>query len=295
MTSTGSCPVGGLNAGKTAKTVSDLKKSGASGYSCVYMGGEFFGAATNMVFLNNVEGGSISGNRARTVGQHTMKLAFNKVEKVTQVRVRAYGTDASNENVVLTELTLRGPDGKAKKIKSCTASHNQGGYNCNEAFNGITTGSGDGWAYGGHEPAWAVFNLDVPSDLSSLDILSGLGRNDHRLNDFAVELHGKHLVGPNAVAVTGLKATNSVAGLSISNNRVKCSGQHTVKLAFNKMTKVKAIKLKVFGTDASNENVVLTELTVRDPNGQIQKIQGCAVPPDLAHEFGFCLWHACPE
>jgi len=230
-----------------------------------------------MVFLNKVEGGAISGNRAKTKGQHVMQIAFNKVEKVSQVRVRAFGTDASNENVVLTELILRGSDGKEKKIKSCSASTNQGGYNCKEAFNGVKKGASDGWAYGAKEPAWAIFNLDKASDLSSLDILSGLDRNDHRLNDFAIEFHGSHIAGPKAAAVKGLKATSAVAGLKIKDNRVTCKGQHLVKLAFTKMAKVKAIKLKVYGTDASNENVVLTELTVRGPDGKSQKIQGCAV------------------
>ena len=54
MSSIGSCPVGSENGGKVAKTASDLKKSGASGYSCVYMGSGGGPVVTN----NGFESGS---------------------------------------------------------------------------------------------------------------------------------------------------------------------------------------------------------------------------------------------
>ena len=67
-------------------------------------------------------------------------------------------------------------------------------YFCAEAFDGITTGAANGWAYGNSGggvtlPAWVEFTLGCTAEeVDGLTILSGVGRSDHRIDDFAVEL-----------------------------------------------------------------------------------------------------------
>ena len=34
----------------------------------------------------------------------------------------------------------------------------------------------------------AIFKLTQASDVAALDFLSGIGRNDHRINDFTIEV-----------------------------------------------------------------------------------------------------------
>ena len=85
---------------------------------------------------------------------------------------------------------------------------------CNEAFDGIATGTDNGWAYNGNTPAWAEFTLASASPVNQLDILTGVGKTDHHITDFKVELRvGGDLRAPeNAVM---LNAEASVDGAHI--------------------------------------------------------------------------------
>ena len=94
------------------------------------------------------------------------------------------------------------------KITSCSASDNQGKHPCNEAFDGVTKGSDNGWAYDGKVPAWAEFTLASASTVNQLDILTGVDRGDHHINDFKVEMRvGGTLRAPETVHVDNTKAT----------------------------------------------------------------------------------------
>ena len=148
-------------------------------------------------------------------------------------------------------MTIGGP----LTLKSCTASNNQGGYNCNTAFDGVVTGTG-GWAYSAQIPAWGAFVLESASTVSGLDILSGVDRGNHRIDDFDIELQ----VGGTYQKATNVKVTNAEA--QIDGARIKLTAQDLLKITFTPVSDVTAVKLNVYGTDASNNNLVLTELTV---------------------------------
>ena len=73
------------------------------------------------------------------------------------------------------------------QIIGCSASHNQGHYHCNEAYDGTTDERGNGWAYGAHLPAWVIYELAEKGIINSLRLISGQQRNDHRLIKFKVK------------------------------------------------------------------------------------------------------------
>merc|ERR1712073_52962 len=74
------------------------------------------------------------------------------------------------------------------KISSCTASTNQGGYNCSEAFDGVTENGDNGWAYGGGGGHWAIFELETETTINEISLLSGQKRGDHRLISFQLTI-----------------------------------------------------------------------------------------------------------
>ena len=73
-------------------------------------------------------------------------------------------------------------------ISSCKASNNQRNFDCQEAFDGVVTRNDNGWAYSGQVPASGEFFLTEPSTVNGLQILSGVGRSDHRIDDFEISL-----------------------------------------------------------------------------------------------------------
>ena len=88
-------------------------------------------------------------------------------------------------------------------ITSCTASNNQNTLPCTLAFDGITTGT-IGWAYSGFAPSWANFVLSEPSTVSGINILSGVGRGNHRWTDFKISLK----VGNRYIEPTNIRVAN---------------------------------------------------------------------------------------
>ena len=77
------------------------------------------------------------------------------------------------------------------EISGCSASNNQEDYNCKEAFDGITNGLLNGWAYNAKSPAWVVFDLKKKSPINSLALMNGRQRNDHRLINFKISMKVK--------------------------------------------------------------------------------------------------------
>ena len=63
---------------------------------------------------------------------------------------------------------------------SCQSTTVQGGYDCQEAFDGVVTGSDNGWAFNGVTPTTGTFTLASAATVSEIRLLSGVDRNDHR-------------------------------------------------------------------------------------------------------------------
>ena len=147
------------------------------------------------------------------------------------------------------------------KITRCSASNNQGGYNCNSAYDGVLTSTG-GWAYSAQIPAWAIFNLgwylDFQHTVAGLDLLSGVQRGNHRLKKFKITLKSSD----NFIEPSNMKVPNA-AGASISGATIEMQNcQDLLQVTFDPVAKVTAVRIDVYSTDASNNNVVLTEITV---------------------------------
>jgi len=143
-------------------------------------------------------------------------------------------------------------------IVSCLSSRNQESFHCRQAYDGITTGTTNGWAYSMVVPAWADFYFKETSDVYALSILSGVDRNDHQIKDFAIQC----LVGSTWLAVTNVKLTSGQAA-TITGNRVRMTAGHQdVVVSFDTVQNCNGVKLRVYDTNASNDNLVLTELTV---------------------------------
>ena len=57
---------------------------------------------------------AIPGNRIQAGGQPTLEISFAAMNGVSAVKIYVYDTDAPNNNVVLTEVTvLRGAPGRS--------------------------------------------------------------------------------------------------------------------------------------------------------------------------------------
>ena len=52
----------------------------------------------------------------------------------------------------------------------------------------------------------------------------------------------------------------NVAKSQINENKVETNGEMNIRIAFETMSKVSAIKVHAFGSDASNENSVVNEI-----------------------------------
>ena len=148
------------------------------------------------------------------------------------------------------------------KIKSCTASFEQGGFACKEAFNGITNDDGDGWAIapGGHQgkiPAWAEFELDQKSEINSLTLMSD-HHGSHRLITFKITLNVQgEWITPNALSIK--ESPDAPIG-SAGTIYLTPPGLPVLTLNFDVVSNVQSIRIDVFETDASNQNLVLREI-----------------------------------
>jgi hypothetical protein len=143
------------------------------------------------------------------------------------------------------------------EFSGCTASVNQNHYNCIEAIDGITNEVGNGWAYGGDSPAWAIFIIPEKTIMNTLVLMSGQGRNDHRLIVFRVTL----TVDGQWINLTGLRVREDpLAQIGDDGTVTLAHAWHILQLEFNTVSSVQSIRLEVTKTDASNNNVVLNEI-----------------------------------
>ena len=147
------------------------------------------------------------------------------------------------------------------EIVSCTESQSQNNYPCEEAFDGILDGDGNGWAYEAAisvSPAWVIFELDKKTKLTSLKLLSGIGGNDHRLITFKATMKvNEKWVVPSALTVE----EDSEDLIGNDGTITLNSGIHVVTLGFNPIANVMSIRLEVTKTDnASKNNLRLTEI-----------------------------------
>ena len=176
------------------------------------------------------------------LGQGVRTVAFIKMDQDIYQHSRSL-SGARAQAAAPNQITFTG----------CTASHEQGGYVCTEAFDGEISYT-NGWAYNGRLPAWIELTSGSPSSVSAMTIYSG-GLWTHHVNDFDIEVQ----VGLSFQPVSGLAFSNSVAGGTIVGNRVTCSGQDEVNLTFNAVDSVTAIKINVYGSDTPG-NAILSEL-----------------------------------
>ena len=140
---------------------------------------------------------------------------------------------------------------------SCTASNNQGGYSCEEAFDGSVQSSGNGWAYSAQSPAWAVFELSEKTKITSLRLISGIDRNDHRLITFKISMKvNDQWVVPGDLRVK----EDSEATIADDGTITLSTGIYVASLSFNPISNVKSVRIDVTKTDAGNNNLVLTEI-----------------------------------
>ena len=101
--------------------------------------------------------------------------------------------------------------------------------------------------------------LEEPSSVSGLSILSGVSRSDHHIKDFAIQCK----VGQNFVDVTNLRLSSGQQATITGNRIAMTAGHEDVKVDFDPVDNCVGVKIKVYSTDADNNNLVLTELIVR--------------------------------
>ena len=68
----------------------------------------------------------------------------------------------------------------------CNASHNQFNNDCTEAIDGLTEEFANGWSYFPESTAWAIFDLENETTMSSLGLLCNPGQDTHRLVIFKI-------------------------------------------------------------------------------------------------------------
>ena len=135
------------------------------------------------------------------------------------------------------------------KILRCEAANHRNNWECELAIDGdITTLLSDmyplGWAFD-YFPTNAIFYLEGPVSVNTIIIKTGLLLKDHHVNDFAIDMLVNDEFKP--VAITGV---NVLSG-KIAENKVQTNGEMNIQVAFNIMHQVSAVKIHVYGSDAS--------------------------------------------
>jgi hypothetical protein len=93
--------------------------------------------------------------------------------------------------------------------------------------------------------------------MNTLVLMSGQGRNDHRLIVFRVTL----TVDGQLINLTGLRVREDpLAQIGDDGTVTLAHAWHILQLEFNTVSSVQSIRLEVTKTDASNNNVVLNEI-----------------------------------
>lgn len=144
----------------------------------------------------------------------------------------------------------------------CEASRNQGDYNCMEATDGIREGTGNGWAYNGYVPSWAVFKFTEGHEIDRVEILNGVGRPDHKLVSFKVELRTEQMSDWQKIEGLIVKDDSSAQVDAAGGKITLSTAREELILNFPAVKGVTEIKLTVYETNASNNNAVVTEIRV---------------------------------
>ena len=140
-------------------------------------------------------------------------------------------------------------------------------YWCDEAYDGIINQSNNGWSYipphsTGDSPAWAIFELEKATPITSLAILSGQkfnndNGNGHTLMIFKVTFKvGEKWVVPNDLAIEEVPTAQIAIDGTITLN----SPNEVLNLVFFPVRNVQAIRLDVTKTNSNNNDLVISEI-----------------------------------
>ena len=140
-------------------------------------------------------------------------------------------------------------------------------YWCDEAYDGIINQSNNGWSYNpphstGDSPAWAIFELEKATPITSLAILSGQkfnndNGNGHTLMIFKVTFKvGEKWVIPNDLAIEEVPTAQIAIDGTITLN----SPNEVLNLVFFPVRNVQAIRLDVTKTNSNNNDLVISEI-----------------------------------
>lgn len=168
-------------------------------------------------------------------------------------------------------------------IASCTSSHGQN--TCNQAFDGITTGTSNGWKYEKPDSTpWGYFKLAEASDVSGVSILSGVDRKNRQIKSFSIwcEVEG------NPVDVKNVRLFSGRAAL-ITGNRITMAGRHrAIRVDFDTVSGCTGIGLQIFSTFShkNSNNFMLTELSIH--TGTVFSLVAApgACLPTARHDIG---------
>ena len=93
-------------------------------------------------------------------------------------------------------------------LVGCNAFREQGGFPCLTSIDGIIDNPDNGWAYSGYDGyspsagAWVIFELAESSVIPSIQLLSGVGRGNHRLLKFKIDMNvDNQWIIPNGLSV----------------------------------------------------------------------------------------------
>jgi hypothetical protein len=156
-------------------------------------------------------------------------------------------------------------------VTSCESSSSASEQECHYAFDGSITNANNGWVnhpYGSFvvdgKPSWVVFNIGKAPEVSRVGIVSGIGRKDHSITEFMLEVKTGGVYEEVSGIVFLPVGHTTVSNQQIMGNRAKCNGSDVLQIAFTPVFAVEAIKFHVFhSNDAEgDDNVILNEFYI---------------------------------
>ena len=134
-------------------------------------------------------------------------------------------------------------------LVGCTAFSEQGGFPCLHSIDGIIDNPNNGWAYDGsfnavQFSAWVIYELAESSVIYSVQLLSGVGRGDHRLLTFKIDMN----VDNQWIIPNGLSVQEAPEVTIESDGFIKLDSAITdLTVLFNPVINVASIRLTVTG------------------------------------------------
>ncbi|MBI5414309.1 hypothetical protein HZA38_02230 [Candidatus Peregrinibacteria bacterium] len=146
---------------------------------------------------------------------------------------------------------------------SAIATTNQASFDISESIDGTLTTNSNGWAYNAVIPSEGVYKLAALKNVNSIEILSGVDRADHNPDDFYLyyTTDANPAVAGNWQNLSGLFFRNKVVAGGVTGNHVTLTGQDIVQISFPPVSAT-GIKIKVQGSNAPNNNSVITEFKI---------------------------------